>query len=712
MKNTNQKNNNKNVSRHKNQKNNLPMNIFKQKIKKLATFIIIVLSAIAPIFCGGFEYSYTLPVCFILLLCSYIIFLWTKETPNNKTFSFITFIILIASLLLTVFSYNVYSSLGSVILLATGIFLTLISSIIFKDKKLIIIFAIVLSIICGLLSIWFFRESALGAGGGSLFWEKLSTGRLDRVFGTFLNPNFYAGYLTMVFPISIGLIFIFKDAKYKILMGFLSVFILINICLTGSKFGLIALFFGLLSMIISLFITKAFSKDTIKPLIILFISCAIFFCIFSQTLILRIESAGNTQVHSIEFRIETWKATFNIIKNNPIFGVFPGRFSETFPSYAIASLTKHAHNTYLQFASEYGIILSVLLLICLLIIIKNILKTKKECEKPANVFSFIDIDKLKWLYCGFIGSFVAVLCHNLADSDLYICSILFIFALICGVFLSFDSPAKTGKGFINIYQNLLLIYILGSLWLLCSVIPTYNHYYTKDFNLQTKSYKIFPENYLALRDMARMSLNENNRLEYLKKAKEKASRDYYSYQLLGDFYSQTGNIDLAIANYEKALKYHPHSTLIMNRIINLAKDNHRDDIVDKYNQKLIDQEDSKYEKIKGIPEIVDTSYAEAHIYYGDKCLNEENKENAIYHYKKAKERYEKWLKPENIDFLIISLVNGQRSIPNYEDNEKLYNYTCSQLEKLENKTYEEEKSLFKDKVDYVIKEYKALVDVR
>ena len=685
---------------------------FLKKINIIASYIIIGLSVITPLFCGGFEYSYTLPVCFIILLCSYINLLTTKESTQNKPLAVISFIILLASLFLTVFSSNVYLSLGAIILFSTGVFTTLSSGNIFKDKKFIILFAIALVTVCELLSIWFFRESAIGAGGGSLFWEKLSTGKLDRLFGTYLNPNFYAGYLTMVFPISLGLLFIFKETKYKILTGFFSIFILINICLTGSKFGLISLFFGILTMIISLFLTKAFTKDTIKSLITISVFCIVFFCIFCQTLILRIESATGTEVHSTEFRIETWKATINIIKANPLYGVFPGRFSESFPSYAIASLTKHAHNTYLQFASEYGIILFIGLLIGLFIIFLNLFKIKKESESAKEIFSFIDSTKLKWLYSGFAGAFICVLCHNLADSDLYIGSILLIFALICGVFLSFSEPVKMPKFLVGTYPNLALIYILGCLWLTCSILPTYNHYYTKDLTLQARSYQIFPENYLALRDMARMSVNDNNRLEYLKRAKDKASGDYYSYQLLGDYYAQSSNMDMAILNYEKALKYHPHSTLIISRIINLAKENNRDDIAEKYYQRLIDQEDSKYEKIKGIPELVDTSYAEAHIYFGDKYFDEGNKDKAIEHYTKAKERYEKWLKPENINFLIISLVNGQKSMKNYEDNRDFYNHVCSQLEKLENVSLEEEKSLFSDKVEYVINEYKALVDVR
>lgn len=673
-------------------------NLIMDKLYIIGSFILLGLPILSHLFCGNFEYINTLPLCFILLLSSYIIFLNKKEKNHSNIIYSGSFIILLGSILLCVFSTNIYLSLGNIILLATALFLSVSSSYVFKNQKNIIIFSLGLVTITSLVSMYMFRNSAIGAGGGNLFWSKLMLGQIDRLFGTYLNPNFYAGFLSMVLPISLGSIFIFKDKKYAILFTVFSIFIIITLCLTGSKFAFISLFFGLITMIIVLIKTKSINKDTIKTLVIISLISLIFFGLFSRTLISRIESAGSSQVHSTEFRIVTWKTTLNIIKANPIIGVFPGRFNEVYPQYTIAATTKHAHSSYLQFASEYGLIIFIITLCLLVFIFKYALKFNKE---EFHSYDFIDNSKIGFLYAGLLGGFISEVIHNLVDSDLYIGSHILVFALICGIFLSFNKEENTSKFLINKYQNLTIIYIIACIWITSSVLM----FAKKDY---ISAYQFFPNNYLALRELGRESTKYQE--EYFKKAAEKAPYDYISYQILGDciFYNRPVS-EFALNNYEKALKLHPHSTLIMTKIISWASINKREDLVDKYNNKLIYQENSLYEKLKGVPELVDTNYAKAHIYFGNKYLYTD-KTKSIYHYKKAIERYNKWIVPENINFLIANLFNDPNSVETYDKNIELATLAYRELEKLENKSYESEIQLINNKLDYVKKETKKLTD--
>lgn len=663
-----------------------------QKMNIISSFVIILLCAISPSFCGGFEFSYTLPVSFVLLLCTYVNLRANKDKTMSKVIYIGSFCILLAMVFLTVFSSNVYLSLGNIIMFGTAFLLVIASSNIFRDKKFILFFAIALVSVCGIICLIVFRNTAVMSGGGALFREKLINGTLDRIFGTFINPNFYAAYLCMVFPVSLGLIFVFKETKYSLICSILSIFILINLCMTGSKFGFIALFLGIISMLICLIITKSFNKQTLKTTLIISAICILFLCLFSGTLISRVESAGTTQVHSAEFRILTWKATVNMIKANPIIGVFPGRYSEAYPQYTIASLTKHAHSSYLQFASEYGLIIYFVCLCGIVLILCNIPKIKNKCE--CN-FKLCNKNKITFIYSGFIGGLIACLVHNLVDSDLYICSILFIFALICGFLLSLNKEEQTPV-FLNYkFANVALIYIIGCLWILISVVMFMRQDYSD-------SYKIFPNNYMALRELASTTSGDINS-QYLKKAADKAPKDYISYQLLGDSYMQNSpNSDMCLLYYEKAINFHPHSTLNMIKICDWATLNGKTDIAEKYYKIILDQENSFYEKLKGIPELVNTDYCQAHIFFGDKYLSEGNKDNAIIHYKSALSRYEKWLSPENRNFHIVSIITGQKPKNYYDNNLNLYKNTIQKLENLEGVLYEE-------KVNNIDKEYKNIL---
>ena len=85
-----------------------------------------------------------------------------------------------------------------------------------------------------------------------------------------------------------------------------------------------------------------------------------------------------------------------------------------------------------------------------------------------------------------------------------------------------------------------------------------------------------------------------------------------------------------------------------------------------YNR-MLSQENSPYETIKGIPELVDTNYCYAHSYFGDQLLAQKNYQEALDHFKQAAERLERWRKGGQ--FLQIAKASGMLS--DKEEQEKL-----------------------------------------
>ncbi|MBM3254847.1 MAG: hypothetical protein FJZ08_00910 [Candidatus Omnitrophica bacterium] len=151
-----------------------------------------------------------------------------------------------------------------------------------------------------------------------------------RVFSPFVTPNILAGYLIMIIPLT----FINKKVTWSLvpisialiltrsLGAFvsLSVVFFVYLCLSG-KLGRkqIVVLCGLAALIALFFILRSLTpKEYLKP------------------------------TFSAMMRLNYWKETWGIIKDHPFTGVGLGNFNLVY--------SRYAHNSYLQFWAETGIL--------------------------------------------------------------------------------------------------------------------------------------------------------------------------------------------------------------------------------------------------------------------------------------------------------------------------------------------------------------------
>jgi len=73
-------------------------------------------------------------------------------------------------------------------------------------------------------------------------------------------------------------------------------------------------------------------------------------------------------------------------------------------------------------------------------------------------------------------------------------------------------------------------------------------------------------------------------------------------------------------------------------------------------RRLLAQEDSPYERIKGVPEMVDTSYAVVHIHFADEYRAHNDFTRASAQYRVAIARLERWR--SNKSFIQVGLYSG------------------------------------------------------
>lgn len=198
---------------------------------------------------------------------------------------------------------------------------------------------------------------------------------LLRATAFFPDPHMLAFYLNITSLISLGIYFYQKENKISN-NYYLITFLILSLCsfLTfsrGGYLGLIAglLFFGFFSFKSKL---KYFFSNTKRMLLLIFILIT-FGLIFAvpNPFTSRLTSSFNLSEGSNTGRIQTWKQSLEVIKNNPILGVGLGNYSLSIKPSADYREPIYSHNTFLDIAAETGILNSLIWLILFLFAIIN-----------------------------------------------------------------------------------------------------------------------------------------------------------------------------------------------------------------------------------------------------------------------------------------------------------------------------------------------------
>ena len=210
---------------------------------------------------------------------------------------------------------------------------------------------------------------------------------LGKATGTFVNRNHLAGYLEMALALGIGLL-LASSTRYrgdwrqrlrqgiemllspKVLARLLLAIMVIALVLTRSRMGNTAFFASLMiAGFLALFLMKNKSRSTTILLSsLLVIDIAIVGTFFGVEKVA--DRIQNSSTES-ESRDEVTAATFEAWQDHPLFGLGAGSFYYSYPSFRYAEhksnlTTRYAHNDYVQFLAEFGLIAFLLLLGCVL----------------------------------------------------------------------------------------------------------------------------------------------------------------------------------------------------------------------------------------------------------------------------------------------------------------------------------------------------------
>jgi O-antigen ligase len=252
-----------------------------------------------------------------------------------------------------------------------------------------------------------FYQFLTGTGNQSVYG-------FNRIFATFIHPNPYAFYLTMLLPM--GIVLLFKDgsSSRKIILGILCTAMGISLILTYTRAAWIAVFLAIL-----LLGTFRYRKLLIisVPLIFLLIK-------FDPFLVGRLgdvfeSSSYYDSQNSFLWRIKYWSEVIPLILSRPILG-------HGLSSFSFYSRGWAAHNDYLRVAFETGFIgLGAYLWILVSLL-----------RRAIYVYKRIGVQYFKSLTLGFISIFIAYITIMLSDNLMRSLVVQWYFWIFAGIAFS------------------------------------------------------------------------------------------------------------------------------------------------------------------------------------------------------------------------------------------------------------------------------------
>lgn len=213
------------------------------------------------------------------------------------------------------------------------------------------------------------------------FYSQALVTRIEtgRIFSLFTLPTLYAIVCTVLILFIFHYLLIPGNKKRKIFWAFLLLIGVFNLLLTQSFGG--ALYFSL-GIILYLLFSGILKFKYLAPILMVL---SLFFFI---TIALRFSEAK--ELGPIKLRFSNWKQAARIIVSAPFCGVGLGNYDAKISYYTMPSEAKsmYAHNFFLQFPAEIGIIFCFFLLLFLFVLRKK-LKPDRWKEKIVYIAVFL-----------------------------------------------------------------------------------------------------------------------------------------------------------------------------------------------------------------------------------------------------------------------------------------------------------------------------------
>ena len=199
--------------------------------------------------------------------------------------------------------------------------------------------------------------------------------KTGRIFSLFPLPTLYAIVCAVFILFLLHYFITTKNKNSKIWWALLLSAGLFNLILTQSFGGILFLFLGVL---IYLLLAKILEFKYLAP-VLMVLSLFLF-------IIIALRFSEAKEFEPVKLRFSNWKQAARMIEAAPFWGVGLGNYEAKISYYTRASEAKslYAHNFFLQFPAETGVIMPCILLLFLFFSRKN-LKPRRPEEKTVYI---------------------------------------------------------------------------------------------------------------------------------------------------------------------------------------------------------------------------------------------------------------------------------------------------------------------------------------
>ncbi len=275
-----------------------------------------------------------------------------------------------------------------------------------------------------------------------------------RIYGTFGQPNPYAGYINIPLSIAAALMLLGSNWKTRILAGLTVILLAVAEYLTQSRGGEIAIAAALLfivavgtprlSMTVRLFAMAGLAA--VEAFLVGLIPIYLFNPVFRALgLIDLVLAAPTKQNFSTAERLAHWIAGLRMFFAHPILGVGIGNYADAYPHYFVTIFMDplgHAHNYYINIAAEtgsIGLIAYLLFLLATFVAGGRAYQHISRMQAPQKIVQMLRNDRA--LAIGLLAALISVCVHNIFD-NLYIHSLTNLIALLLIVLIRLEGVAS------------------------------------------------------------------------------------------------------------------------------------------------------------------------------------------------------------------------------------------------------------------------------
>lgn len=248
----------------------------------------------------------------------------------------------------------------------------------------------------------------------------VNAGMPGRVYSTLENPNNFAEFIVLFFPLSMVYCLRIQDRRWKTL-AFAGLLIpVVALLMTYSRSGWVS--FSLAAVVF-----MALWDKRLLPL--LPVAAVILLPLLPQSVFNRILTIGSTADSSNVYRVYIWKSALEMLGVYGItgLGLGPGNFTPVYASFcsSAASAAQHAHMLFLEVWLEMGILGIVSFLAFYLVTIRRAIRAQKKASP-----------RLRPILIACASSLVGIGFSCTVEYVWYYPRILFAFFLLAGITLA------------------------------------------------------------------------------------------------------------------------------------------------------------------------------------------------------------------------------------------------------------------------------------